>query len=469
MSDTPDDVESVGGLDENAVDMTWTENAVDVTCLPNCTQPADRKFAQCILCPRKFHSVCVQIKSKAVNPLYTCQDCKETFSMLKNVSKELSSLKTFFKKQMSDLLTEMKSKDLTNVKLQEENSNLQTRVNSLTTELNSAKWKGFRENNEKSELLISDFTLSHVDEKKLVNTKVVAKPEGKVESFANELEKATSGVDKYDRIVLVVGSNDVCEKNIDSISEIIPQYTSLLDKAKAKAGRVCVSSICPRLDTPDHSAKISTLNAQLQTMCIDNDCDFIDNNPGFTLSDNTVNDGYLAAGKGPSLSKAGIRKLVTTLKLRTKGDISDITVRPKKTPGRNPSESKMASGRYRRNNERRRSLSRSRNYKYDHSDDARFHRDHSDDVRFHRGNPDDVRFHRDACYYCNEPGHSTDTCRHEGPVTCRDCGLEGHKRKHHSRYVSTRVQDSRTPRTSAGSTRSQDFRTSRTSADYYDY
>ena len=51
MSDTPDDVESVGGLDENAVDMTWTENAVDVTCLPNCTQPADRKFAQCILCP----------------------------------------------------------------------------------------------------------------------------------------------------------------------------------------------------------------------------------------------------------------------------------------------------------------------------------------------------------------------------------------------------------------------------------
>ena len=42
--------------------------------------------------------------------------------------------------------------------------------------------------------------------------------------------------------------------------------------------------------------------------------------------------------------------------------------------------------------------------------------------------------HSMSCWYCAEPGHSTNTCRHGKPIKCLYCGQPGHKEKHHKQY-----------------------------------
>ncbi len=55
-----------------------------------------------------------------------------------------------------------------------------------------------------------------------------------------------------------------------------------------------------------------------------------------TLGDGTINDGYLAAGKGPHLTKPRVNKLVMNLKMKLVNVEGDIT----KAPGRHPHNNK---------------------------------------------------------------------------------------------------------------------------------
>jgi hypothetical protein len=166
--------------------------------------------------------------------------------------------------------------------------------------------------------------------------------------------------------------------------------------------------------------KFEAFNSSLEVMCSDNDCDFINNSPAFTLGDGSINDGYLDSGKGPLLSKAGQNKLAQTLKLRVRIGISDVTLRQI-------------------DNQTHRKKHNNRSYANRHDNHNKGGRWSQQNSRNYHGPPsvnnprynDDVIYSRDACYYCNENGHSTENCRHQEPITCHDCRQKGHKSKHH--------------------------------------
>ena len=404
-------------------------------CISDCSNALDTKLMSCKLCVKKFHGMCIGIKSKAANPVFTCPECIDAFRALKNVSKDINELKRVshevtqlrntFTSKFSELQAEIKNKDEVNAKLILENVKLQTQVATLTAELDKVKWSTFRQSDRvKPDLVLSDFTLSQLDENRLDNTSVITNPNAKVDTLNDELDKTTHPVDKYERIVILVGSNDICDvKDNDSVSDIIPKYTSLLEKAKSRASQVCVSSVCPRTDKLHLKNKIDSFNSHLETMCKDNECEFYDNSGTFMLADGSVNDGYLVAGKGPHITKSGANKLASTLKLRVKRGITDVTLQNVNQQGKQNSKNDFKQNRPPRNRTRQ-SQQNSSQHRIVHDSKP------IDD----RG----IMFYNDACYFCNEQGHSTDNCGHKGPVVCHKCGDKGHKSKHHNHSYPSR-------------------------------
>ena len=404
-------------------------------CISDCSNAGDTKLMSCKLCVKKFHGMCIGIKSKAANPVFTCPECKDAFRALKNVSKDINELKKVslevthirntFTSKFRELQTLIENKDDVNAKLIQENAKLQTQVSNLTAELNKVKWSNFRQSYPaKPDLVLSDFTLSQVDEKRLDNTNVITDPNAKVDTLSDELDKSIHPVDKYERIVILVGSNDICDVGDNNlVTDIIPKYTSLLEKAKSKASQVCVSSVCPRTDKPHIKNKIETLNSHLETMCSDNECVFYDNSGIFTLADGSINDGYLVAGNGPHITKSGANKLASSLKLRVKNGITDVTLQNVHQRGKQNSKNDFKHDRPQRNRARQ------------SQQNPPPHRTvHVSQPTNDRG----IMFYNDACYFCNEQGHSTDNCGHKGPVVCHKCGDKGHKSKHHNHSYSPR-------------------------------
>jgi hypothetical protein len=328
----------------------------------------------------------------------------------------------------------MVKKEEINTKLTGENAELRSQVAALTTQLQQAKWRSFTsDDNANRDLVLSDSTLSAVDTDKLQNTRLVCVPDAKAETLTEELQKPEHKDKSYDRIVLVVGSNDISEcKDNEESANVVPKFASLIDKAKTKATQVSISSVCPRLDRPEIKERIDAFNANLQVLCTDNECDFTDNTPSFTLGTGDINDGYLAMGKGPHLSKAGVNNLVRNLKLRTKQDITDFT----RSHHQRNAVQKNAVHQQKNSVPQKRSSQQERSSQYQRSSRNQSPRKCSsgEQVTSH----DDVVFNRNACYFCNIPGHRADDCRHKGPVTCHACGEQGHKRKHHSSYSSQR-------------------------------
>ena len=70
-------------------------------------------------------------------------------------------------------------------------------------------------------------------------------------------------------------------------------YSAVIDTAIVKARTVIVSSIYPRLTTNETTNTIDAVNAGLVSLCDEKSVAFINNTPSFTLSDGSVNDGYL--------------------------------------------------------------------------------------------------------------------------------------------------------------------------------
>ncbi len=105
-------------------------------------------------------------------------------------------------------------------------------------------------------------------------------------------------------------------------------YKDLIKSAKAIAEHISVSSVCPRLDNVKDT--IEPFNVSLQVLCEQNGATFIDNTLILTFGDGTIHNGYLAAGKGPLLTKPGVNKLVRNLKMKLVNVERNIT----KAPGR---------------------------------------------------------------------------------------------------------------------------------------
>ena len=387
-------------------------------CLEECDRMNDNKTVSCLLCAKDYHRACVNVKSTAANPAFTCHECSTMFVVIKTIAKDIALLNKNFDKQTKIFESKLVSLEDMNKKLSSENERLKEQVTSLTTLFQTSQWQTFRSDADKKELLLTDSVLSSVDVNKLVNTDIVTVSGAKIDTLCEELDKLPDA--KYERILLAVGTNDISDaKGKDDTDDLIPKYTNLVDKAKSRSNCVSVSSVYPRLDKPEYQTKINTFNAQLEVMCTDNQCEFVNHKPIFTLEDGSINDGYLAGCKGPHLTKSGINKVAKSLKLRIKQNVSDVT---RSHPG-------LKSTRIQRPNDKspsntRRYTPAKRQTRYDsYQQRQNENRKHSND---------EVSYSSQACYYCNEDGHSMDTCRHNGPVICHLCGKQGHKQKHHS-------------------------------------
>ena len=404
-------------------------------CIDDCTCQDDTRITiACVLCAKNFHINCVGFTTQNKHAAFTCLKCKELFktlSLLKTVHDDISVIRnqfmtqmTMLQSQMTRLESTMTEKETVNKDLTEENLRLRTQVATLTSQVQLSTWQEFNKNTQSPDALITDCVLSNIDVGKLKNTKVKAIPTATIADLEKELSEHPDG--GYNRIVLVAGANDLTNiKEKERASEIIPSFAKLLDVATSKANQVCVSSICPRLDKAIPLDTVETVNANLQVLCEEKECNFIDSTSSFTLNDGTINDGYLMAGKGPSLSSSGANKLARNLKLRIKDNSSDVTKRNHVTRNKSTKTFENESTQGNTNSAPKRNVRPSRwNGKSTHRND-----DRSDD-RSHqlKGN---VHYNNRGCYYCNENGHSSENCRHQGPVMCHSCGLRGHKAKHH--------------------------------------
>ena len=169
------------------------------------------------------------------------------------------------------------------------------------------------------------------------------------------------------------------------VTDIIAQYSELLDTAQALTDELVVSSVCPRLDTSQNLDRYHSLNAGLQSLSADKDCTFIDHTPTFTLADGTINEGFLL-GKGPHLTRAGTNRLAKNLKLPTTGEsVASL-----------------------------------------YSAKASKHQQHKSQ---HRYLAPEKTVHKRGCYNCGERNHISKNCRHGGPIVCSSCKREGHKAK----------------------------------------
>ena len=411
---------------------TSDENTSEGICIHGCKMPEEKKTVTCLMCAKNYHFTCVNFKSKAANPFFTCHDCRSLFSSMRQLCRDVGYMKKNVTQQLTELNAKIVEKEKNSIKLNAENVELRLKVASLNNELQQAKWRSFANSNDCQDLVLSDCLLSTVDSGKLRNTNLICVPDAKAETFTDELEKPEHEEKSYNRIVIVVGTNDVNDcKTAEDSSAVIPKFTKLIEKAKTKASEVCVSSVCPRLDQTVAKDRIDSFNANLQVLCNDVECDFTDNTLSFSLGDGTVNDGYLESGKGPLLSKAGVNKLVKNLKIQTKQAVSqgvvDVT---KSIETRYPKQKQPEAARSYRNQhgqQNRRNQQRSPSRPLSSSNAQ----------RGASMSQNDVVFNRNACYYCNEPGHRADICKHGGTATCHGCGAKGHKHKHHSGYNKT--------------------------------
>lgn len=388
-------------------------------CVESCGRVNDNKTVSCLLCAKDYHRVCVNIKSTAANPAFTCQDCRSMFVVIKTIANDITVLNGNINVQTKLLEKKLHDIETMNTKLSQENASLKEQVTSLTTLIQTSQWHSFRNNGNKKELLLSDSTLATIDESKLLDTDIISISGAKIDTLAEEVEKLSNA--KYERITIMVGSNDIndSKENEDS-QDLIPKFTNLLDKAKNKSNCVTVSSVCPRLDNAENQTKIDTLNQHIEVMCTDNDCNFANHKQIFTLEDGSINDGYLVGGKGPLLTKSGVNKLARNLKLRIKQDVKDITKPQPSNSNKNYRGKPHMTGKRRDATPNNQTRHRDRVTPMYRREENRNYQN------------EEVTYSSQACYYCNEEGHSMQRCRHKGPVKCHLCGKEGHKQKHHN-------------------------------------
>ena len=185
---------------------------------------------------------------------------------------------------------------------------------------------------------------------------------------------------------------------------MIKKYDELIDAAKAIATEVSVSTLCPRLDNLQD--KVESFNSGLTELCDRKECHLVNHVNSFTLADGTVNDGYLAGGTGPFLTKSGINRVAKNLKLRLKEGVTDVTAGQQ---------------------------DRSKRDGFSNGTDPR-RKQHIAPQNSQRPSVPGVRVNYRGCVLCNEGGHNAASCHHRtyGPVICRTCHLPGHKAKHHT-------------------------------------
>lgn len=391
----------------------------------SCDRPINKQeMLQCAICAQLFHTECIGVTKKAKSLPFSCLSCRKVPKHIDEILTVMNTLLiknsrlvdevTALRNEVGSLRNENEKILVTVTELKKDNRDLLESVASISTNVQKIVWNTFRENDsndkpkaggarrekEFKELILSDSMLRLVDPEKLMDSKLVAIPNADIKKLTEEIEKPEYENKRYDRVVIMAGTNDLQnnEDDDDEHYESLQSFKLLIEKASKNAQEVTVSSVCPRLD--DAGKKVAAFNTGLEGICDEKGCSFVDHTKFFTLSDETINDGYLSGSNGPHLSKAGLNRVVKSLNLKIKNGVTDVM---KPYSPRSPTSGGMARNRQNLQNEKR-------------------------DLR-------GVRFNHNGCVLCNEGGHNAVDCfhRNRGPVICRSCGIAGHKAKHHVR------------------------------------
>ncbi len=418
---------------------------------------------QCHLCQHWLHPPCIGENDKEIVNTWTCPACRKLpdmmtylVAMVISIQKESRLIKTQVTESFSDIQNKLdihcqqctrkddtinritnaldaQTKEL--ITSTNERADLRKKVTELTIKLNSQTWRQFR--SQPKSVVIGSSVIRDISQSRLQNTDVICISGGKISNIKDKVNQLSSDVTR-EQAILVVGGND-CDprESGDSrtASDIIEDYRTLVTATKTKAEQVTVSSILPRLKSAEVKTKIDDVNAGLQVMCGEESVNFVDNRNSFHLGDGTVNDGYFV-NDGVHLNTKATNKLVQNLQLKLKDGLQSACNPQRQSKTHKHDTSPITSDDEHNNVDTdqmfwsyaKRKVTPRRNITQ-HTINRDKQRKSQNTNRRHSDSHQDVR-----CFNCYEENHTANTCRHERPVICHECGEEGHKTKHHSHY-----------------------------------
>ena len=164
-------------------------------------------------------------------------------------------------------------------------------------------------------LLIGSSVIQDIHPSNHSNLDVKSFPGADMTKIVEEISQLT---DKYDEMIIVAGSND-CDNSNASASNIIDSSKILLDAASNIGKRVTFSSVLPRVNVrnKEYQKIADKVNDGINKICQErgSQCQFINNDNIFKLSDQSPNDA-LYAEDGCHLNKPGANKLISKLNLK---------------------------------------------------------------------------------------------------------------------------------------------------------
>ncbi|CAH1785221.1 unnamed protein product [Owenia fusiformis] len=229
---------------------------------------------------------------------------KETLNLCRDSIEELKCMVVTIQNNNADLVKRLEAKTADCTDLTKENAYLRSLKTQITSQPTTP---------EKS-LLIGSSIIRDIDEDRLNNTDIKSVSGADIDTIHKAIATMPT-TSKFKSITLQVGSID-CSKR-DNVQAIQDDYRLLVKGAKQRCDHVIVSSITPRADNTDAQARIDLVNSALMSICLDEDCEFINNDIDFKLRDGTINEGYLLQDK-LHLSDAGTNRLGVNLKLDAK-------------------------------------------------------------------------------------------------------------------------------------------------------
>ena len=270
---------------------------------------------RCCLCPRWYHEECVGIRCDSDRVgVWPCIECRQNGTRVTILLGTIDGLVAAVRVIGEQLATSERKNREERTATDENTAVLRREVISLKEQVATLTWRTFRQPSQSSSLLIGSSLVKNVSRDKLVDTDVISLPGGKLADIKKKLEQLPNG---FDSITVLAGGNDCDTSPPTSAETIVDAYSAVIDTALVNARTVTISSVCPRLTTTETTNTIDAVNAGLVSLCVEKRVTFINNTSSVTLSDGSVNDGYLQRD-GVHLTTAAINRVAKNLALKVK-------------------------------------------------------------------------------------------------------------------------------------------------------
>ena len=308
----------------------------NMLCIPQCRykgKNGKKKIIRCNICLLKVHPECVGESTRKTPEVWNCLTCRRLPVHMSEIQTKLAECIATNNKLLNlytNKVTECDNlrDELLKAKLEIErfrgtpsslsssslNSSEKQRPNNQTQNIKS--YADTVKEIPKQSLLIGDSLLRKVDPDSLKDTIIYNQSGATVKDIDMYLDSHSG---QYDKIMIVVGTNDIKLNN--NASSTLNDFKKLITSAKYRAEKVLISSIPPRIDlSMDKQLVLETVNANLMEMCVKESCEFVNNDYNFRTADNSISESLLHPD-GCHLNYHGTKKLLSNLGLQV-GTIS---------------------------------------------------------------------------------------------------------------------------------------------------